>query len=290
MCNEITALMSGSVIYHERVTRLPRARKYLFPHYSLYVQALKLNPVLWLGERYVYYTHPKDIGVKEDDWVYAFNHATQIISGCEMFADYLKRKGVASHIVSNVIGAGYVVGAIRPHERGDGVVGLSSAYYPRKNPQLVADLVNFMPHRKFMLLGKGWEYWDGFAELNEKPNFEYLQLPYESYPAFYSLMDVFLSPSILEGGPVPLLEAMVCNIVPVASQTGFATELIRHGDNGFLFRVNAGAGEVAELIDRAFDLQADVSRDVAEYTWQRYAEKMLNVMGLDSNCSFEDRR
>ena len=54
------------------------------------------------------------------------------------------------------------------------------------------------------------------------------------YPDLYSKMDVFVSPSILEGGPVPILESMMSNCVPVASKTGFCPDIINHGQNGFL--------------------------------------------------------
>ena len=42
--------------------------------------------------------------------------------------------------------------------------------------------------------------------------------------------------SVLEGGPVLILESMMSNCVPVASKTGFCPILLIHFQNGFLIR------------------------------------------------------
>jgi glycosyltransferase involved in cell wall biosynthesis len=83
---------------------------------------------------------------------------------------------------------------------------------------------------------------------------------------------------VLEGGPIPLLETMMCNAVPVASRTGFAPDLIRHGENGFLFDVEAGASTIAPLIDSAFALDdTDVRATVLDYSWDRFAQRILTL-------------
>jgi glycosyltransferase involved in cell wall biosynthesis len=139
-----------------------------------------------------------------------------------------------------------VLGAADPdqfrfHERGSGVVGLSSSFYERKNPDCLLQLIKLLPHRQFVLLGRKWNQYARFEEMRAQPNFTYLQLPYRDYPDVYATFDVFLSMSSLEGGPIPLIEAMMGNAVPVASRTGFAPDLIRHGENGFIFDLDAPA-------------------------------------------------
>lgn len=106
------------------------------------------------------------------------------------------------------------------------------------------------------------------------PNFTYLELPYEQYPDFYQQVDVFVSPARLEGGPIPLLEAMMSNAVPVASRTGFAPDIIRHGENGFLFDVDASAAEICSRIEDAYALQAPVRETVKHLTWQRFTNQL----------------
>ena len=48
--------------------------------------------------------------------------------------------------------------------------------------------------------------------------------------------DIYVSTSLSDGAPVSLLEAMACGLPVVSTDAGSAGELIRDGENGFLFR------------------------------------------------------
>jgi glycosyltransferase involved in cell wall biosynthesis len=100
---------------------------------------------------------------------------------------------------------------------------------------------------------------------------------YDEYPRYYAAMDVFVSPSRVEGGPIPLLEAMMANVVPVCSRTGFGPDLIEHGRNGFLFQVDAPVEEVAALVEQAYALDADVRATVEDRTWERFSREIRAV-------------
>jgi glycosyltransferase involved in cell wall biosynthesis len=115
------------------------------------------------------------------------------------------------------------------------------------------------------------------AEIQEHPRFTYVEPPYEEYARYYREMDVFVSLSSLEGGPIPMIEAMLCDVVPVMSNTGFAPDLISHGDNGYLFDVGAPLSHVEELIDLACELRRRVhtSEGVKELSWENFARKIL---------------
>ena len=94
-------------------------------------------------------------------------------------------------------------------------------------------------------------------------------------------MDVFVSPASLEGGPIPLIETMMCNVVPVASRTGFAPDLITHGKNRFLFDVGSSAEQVRVLIEEAFKSQEDIRATVEHLSWQRFSERIQRTLGLE---------
>ena len=96
-------------------------------------------------------------------------------------------------------------------------------------------------------------------------------------------MDVFLSPSAVEGGPLPLLEAMASNCVPVTSRTGFAPDVITHGQNGFLFDAGATTAEVCALVESAFRVTTDIRSTVAHLTWERYARDTLAYVRPDAS-------
>jgi glycosyltransferase involved in cell wall biosynthesis len=137
--------------------------------------------------------------------------------------------------------------------------------------------MKILTHRQFLLLGKNWNRYALFEEMKALENFAYKSVPYREYPDIYSAFDVFLSISSLEGGPIPLIEAMMSNAVPVASRTGFAPDLIEHGENGFLFDTDASPAAIAELIEQAFNLSTDIRKTVESYDWDNFSAAIVNL-------------
>jgi glycosyltransferase involved in cell wall biosynthesis len=274
VCREIAAHFDGRWEICGRLDRVPRARGIFFVHYHFYLAALKNNPHLWDSRCAVWVTHPKE---EARDFsgpaVIRALSRTTVVSMCSMWRDLLERLGVPRERL-RVSLAGADPGLFPGHVRGGGRVGLCAAYYDRKSPERIMELVRAMPHRSFTLMGRGWDACPGFADLLRLPNFEYRQGCYADYPAFYRELDVFVSLAALEGGPVPLVEAMMSNVVPVATRTGFAPDLIRDGDNGFLCDIDAPASAVAALVERAFGSTADVRRTVEHLTWRRFSERI----------------
>ena len=86
----------------------------------------------------------------------------------------------------------------------------------------IYELVKLMTEYNFILVGKGWSNYENFQEMLSLPNFTYVDLDYSEYPNLYSEMKVFVSTSDIEGGLIPLMEAMMSNVMPVVSDTGFA--------------------------------------------------------------------
>ena len=50
-------------------------------------------------------------------------------------------------------------------------------------------------------------------------------------------MKIFVSLSVHEGGPLPILESMCCGAYPIVTNTGFAFDVLRDRNDGIL--VNA---------------------------------------------------
>jgi len=71
-----------------------------------------------------------------------------------------------------------------------------------------------------------------------------------------ALADVLLMPSELESSGLAALEAMACQVVPVATRVGGIPELIEHGKSGYL----ADVGDVDTMARHAIDLLSDESR------------------------------
>lgn len=277
ICREIATHHPGRAAIHYGLDGLPRANAYFFSHYSLFDACLRRNPLLRLRRTLVFFTHPSHEPSQNQRVARRLGRASAVVSMSTVHARGLVAGGVPSRKVHIVL-PGSDPQRFLPHDRdGGGAVGFCSAHYPRKEPDRIAAIVRAMPARRFHLVGKRWPEWDGFDALRAEPNFTYFEPEYEDYPRYYAAMEVFVSPSRLEGGPIPLLEAMMANVVPVCSRTGFAPDLVDDGRNGFLFEVDAPLEEVCSLIERAYALDADVRATVQDRTWERFSAEIRAI-------------
>lgn len=289
ICREIANHSSAKVHFHygrfytswlsffQRPVHLPDANAYFFADFAFLIRCLKASPSIWSRRKYIWYTHPQDIA-PQNELVFALNQATKVISTCSLFVDRLAGDGVGHDKLTCVLGAADP-DVFRSHQRTpDGLIGFCTAFYERKNPDLVLELVKKLHERNFILLGKDWDRYPRFAELIQLTNFSYVNVPYSEYPRYYERMSVFVSASKLEGGPIPLIEAMMSNVVPVASRTGFAPDVIDHGHNGFLFDVESPVDVVCELIEKAFALKTDVRSTVEHLSWRNFSLQMNSIL------------
>lgn len=249
---------------------------YFYLHHNNFSLVLKNNPEILEKKNVVMFTHPVLKSVTSArHMVFLLNKADKVIFLNQTHADLLvshglkRNKTVVMHLASDAE-------MFSPHERsGNGKIVISMGYYKRKNPKLLFEIIKKMPHRQFILIGKEWDKFEFFNEMKVLSNFKYYDsIPYKEYPKLYSECDVFLSTSKLEGGPVPLLETMLCNIVPVVSKTGFCVDIVNHGENGFLFDVEASSDEVVPMIESAYQLKIDTRKSVIDYTWSKSSEKI----------------
>jgi glycosyltransferase involved in cell wall biosynthesis len=284
ICNEISARMKAVSIQLVHIDEeLPLSKNYFFSHYIFYYLALQKYPEIKLGKSYVFVTHFESdknrLSNREVSKLLALSDG--VICMNKAMKSELIKLGLPEQLAHVVLGAADTSMFV-PHKRSEkGSVGFISAFYERKSPEKIYEIIKLMPHRKFILLGRGWSSWKKFKELSSLPNFTYSEPNYREYPSWYSKMSVFCTVSKLEGGPIPLLEAMFCNIVPVASRTGFAPDIIKHGSNGFLFDVDAPIIEICKLIDSAFEVHQEIYEISDSCNWEIYTRSIARVMDLD---------
>tara|TARA_B100000315_G_scaffold179848_1_gene168676 strand:- start:3117 stop:4163 length:1047 start_codon:yes stop_codon:yes gene_type:complete len=280
ICNEIVPYFQGKHIFYYGNGPFPKARNYFFPYYHLYISALKRNPILFRRNSVLLYTHPKIFPQhSQKEIVFAMNRCQKIVIMNSHIQESLVQIGIKKELLKVVLGA--ADSEIFPtHQRAGNVVGLCSAYYKRKNPELIVEVIKQMPHCHFLLIGKDWEKYERFVEIKDLDNFEYIQIPYKDYPKQFSRMNVFFSPSFVEGGPIPLIEAMMSNVYPVASNTGFAEDLIDDDKNGIIFDpMNNNIDEIIYFIDKGLtQTNKDIRTTVLKYTWQKYASELFSLM------------
>jgi len=107
-------------------------------------------------------------------------------------------------------------------------------------------------------------------------------------PSVYADHDIFVFPSLVEGMPLTLLEAMASAMPVVTTNTSGMADVVEDGVNGLLVPA-ADAGRLADAIERLCDsvaLREDVGRQAQEtmrrYTWERVVEKLEAVLRLAS--------
>ena len=105
-------------------------------------------------------------------------------------------------------------------------------------------------------------------------------------PDIYRSKDLLLMPTVREGLPLAVLEAMACGLPVVASDCSSLPELIDHGKGGFLCPV----GDVAAFAEKV-NLLAEspaLRREMGEYNRAR-VERMftLDRMASEYEALFE---
>jgi glycosyltransferase involved in cell wall biosynthesis len=120
------------------------------------------------------------------------------------------------------------------------------------------------------------------AEVGASVNFHGSQ-PNRNLPAILRRAAIFVLPSLYEGHPKTLLEAMACGVACLGADVTGIRELVRHGENGWLCGTSADSirqGLETLLGDAALRLR--LGRDACRLVEERFAldrivEQELNV-------------
>jgi len=77
-------------------------------------------------------------------------------------------------------------------------------------------------------------------------------IPHNDLPSYYSLIDIFIHPSLRDGMPNAVLEAMACERAVIATAVGGTKDILEDGKNGVVVNVNDPdmlAEKIVELLD-----------------------------------------
>jgi glycosyltransferase involved in cell wall biosynthesis len=148
----------------------------------------------------------------------------------------------------------------------------------RKNPQLILDTIRFNQDVKFTIFGKGWQKWTGFNDLIKLKNLIYLEFDYRTYPRILNQHKIFCSLSTLEGGPVPLIEALSCKLNVVVTDTGHARDVIRHPKDYNIIPVHSDYLQVSNAIRMALSDELIISNDMGQYSYENYISRIKKLI------------
>ena len=153
---------------------------------------------------------------------------------------------------------------------------ISGDFKDRKNPELIAKVVQANPDLDFVIHGRNLGIFDRYC-LNTVQNVQLLSWESSLQPALMRNASVCLVLSKHEGGPFSILEALSSGTPVVSTDVGFASDLLEKG-TGYILPMNPDVLEVRLAIDKAIKLKsltAGVDLLKGKFTWREYGEKLF---------------
>jgi len=217
-------------------------------------------------------------------WLY--RQPVTLIAFCRWWYDFFVERGIrpAAIAIPGVDDEFFAVQPFRPR-RDKKVVALIGRRQRsgRKGERWLLPLLQRVGNDfSWMIIGFDWDRFLASSLL--KPyGIIYRQRPERQlYYDLFKEIDIFLSLSSIEGGPMPLIESMAAGVIPVVSDTGFAREVIDDGRNGFVYPVgdiDRASGILRELKDRDLnDVRRAAQEGARPYTWKNFADTVIKVM------------
>jgi glycosyltransferase involved in cell wall biosynthesis len=280
-------------LYSERNDRLtaplPKARAYFFAHFAIAFWTMVKYPHVFGGSIFTYFTHfDQGKGVSSSELIDFMNLCDHVFVMNSSDQRALVSLGANQETVTTILG-GADPDLFKGHKRGEGIVGFVGAYYPRKQPEKMIALIRSMSDVEFLLLAPGpgdvendgmlWRNWAEFQALIALPNLRYIEAPYEEYPQYFDQMDVYVSLSSQEGGPIPVIEAMMSNAVALATNTGFAEDVLTGDLAQYILDVDAPVEQIAAKVRTALKDKTRNIRKIAQHiSWESVGTNILNIM------------
>lgn len=144
-------------------------------------------------------------------------------------------------------------------------------------------------HLRLKIIGDGVLY----SELQELINKINLQevieiksfLPPEKTLSLYLKTDIFVLPSLFEGFPITLLEAMACRIPIIVSKAGNCAEVVRQASAGIVLSgteiidIQQGLEKMLSLTNSQKRQMGDSARQwvLKKYTWDKVSEELYAI-------------
>ena len=256
---------------------LPKYGAYFFSYPSMFESYLRSNPKKYQNRSIVNYTHNMDELGSPKHQAMILNQSHSVHFNCSADAEALVEVGLDPTKVRMIFGA--VDDDCKPQvgiTREPKTVLLASRYSDRKGLDVFPALVKLLPEWKFIILGRGWEDFLKNENLLGNANIEYQFFNKETRNIAMSRATLFLSLSKLEGGPIPLIESMAMGVIPVATDTGFARDLIVQGKNGLVIPNPPTTLQVRDAILMAETLTGTPQNSVKHLNWDRLSDIVMS--------------
>lgn len=216
----------------------------------------------------VYFTHFNQGQILTQEQISALEYCERILVQNEAMQNYLISKGVLTDKIVRIPGA-VNREIFKPVNRipENRYVLFSGDFKYRKNPDLIAEVITHMPDIDFIIHGKNW---DSFPPevLRASLNLTCLDFDLGKQASLIRRASLYVSLSLLEGGPYSILEALASGTPVVATDTGFCAEFI-DSTNGILLPNLPDVAMVDSAIRQALHLKNQTwNQDLLHGAWQ----------------------
>jgi glycosyltransferase involved in cell wall biosynthesis len=271
-----SAFAGKSMIENFVFTPIPKYHTYYFSYLTVFEKYFMWNPERFKGNSIVLYTHNDEELGSLNHQVSVLEQAKQVHVMCSRDREMLIGKGLNPEKIKVVYFA-IDSECIRDSSiaRQEKTVILASRFSTRKGLHILPSLVDQFPDWKFIGLGRGWEKFIAGSSLSTSKNFSYAEFNKSNRNKFFSKASIFLSLSSIEGGPVPLIEAMSLGLHPVCTDTGFARDVITDNSNGILLPINPTLDQIGGGMSIAENLKSNPRDAVSHLTWRRMSDIIL---------------
>ena len=218
--------------------------------------------------------------------------ADAVMTVCKQWHDYLISSGMSSEKLV-IVPNGVRTNAFRPPAVDEKkrlrqrlglpidsiVVGFSakrtSDSFNRKDIETLASAMGGVSRLRqntaFVIIGPGW---DEFVNDQRQRGVRCVYFPFivdhEDVAEVYRALDVYWVTARIEGGPVPLLEAMSTGIACITTPVGVALEIVRDGENALLSQIGDADGFVrqTDLLARTPEMRRTVGKAARDSVMQ----------------------
>jgi glycosyltransferase involved in cell wall biosynthesis len=150
---------------------------------------------------------------------------------------------------------------------------VSGSFKYRKNPDLIAKVIQGCPDMKFKIHGENFGVFP--SELGT--NVEFIKFNFQNQPKLIREARLHLVLSSVEGGPMSVLEALASGTPCVTTNVGFCEEILSQ-NSGIVLSARPTIEEIKQAIVRAWHLKTKVySKDLlnGDYNWEKFGKDLF---------------
>lgn len=157
----------------------------------------------------------------------------------------------------------------------------------RKNHKVIINSLSLMQEKNVHLYIAGWDQLDGklaslASELGVSDKVTFLGYT-RQLSVYFSAADIFMFPSLQEGLPVALMEAMAMGVPVICSSIRGNTDLIKDGEGGYLCKPtdSAGFAEKADFLIKNENIRNSMSdenkKNIGKFFIESVQEEMDDI-------------